>query len=309
MSALSDMREQSRSTSSYEATAMLLLWTIQDTAITCTQSTIEFLCFWRSFVRLLIGYFAAGTLNIRRNWRALVYWDKAEIVRKRSNLKDSGSSGMVDCEGVSSTLGVGFQMLPLVWDKVLIPSRHYETTLGTCEIWSIRRPKWTSESQGQDTYLQPLRIFDSVMERLTDIWAIPRVHPYAKISLGVLSRTLKMVIGQSDRDHAVYCLVDKLDQVYRFMIRDETLGQISSMHGILGQISQQTLECACFIRDYFQTKCFYNAIQLYSDTLDALTQNFRDQLTRDMAIYVHRTGQLDLSGIMYAANAGLDTMK
>jgi hypothetical protein len=65
-----------------------------------------------------------------------------------------------------------------------------------------------------------------------------------------------MVIAQSDRDQAVLGLINKLDQVYSFMIQDETLGQISSMRSILGQISQQTLECARFIRDYSETKSF-----------------------------------------------------
>ncbi|KAG1868778.1 hypothetical protein C8R48DRAFT_120095 [Suillus tomentosus] len=102
----------------------------------------------------------------------------------------------------------------------------------------------------QDTYLQPLRIFDNIIGKLAD------VHPYAKIALGVLSCASKMVIAQSDRDQAVHHLVDKLDQVFDFMIQDETLGQISSMRGILGQISQQTLECARFIRDYSETKSF-----------------------------------------------------
>jgi hypothetical protein len=101
-----------------------------------------------------------------------------------------------------------------------------------------------------------------------------QVHPYAKIALGVLScaskvclvslsflsctqeSSVQMVIAQSDRDQAVHHLVDKLDQVFDFMIQDETLGQISSMRGILGQISQQTLECARFIRDYSETKSF-----------------------------------------------------
>ncbi|KAG2096495.1 uncharacterized protein F5147DRAFT_656572 [Suillus discolor] len=74
----------------------------------------------------------------------------------------------------------------------------------------------------QDTYLQPLRTFDNIIGKLAD------VHPYAKIALGVLSCASK----------------------------DETLGQISSMRDILGQISQQTLECARFIRDYAETKSF-----------------------------------------------------
>ncbi|KAG2091948.1 uncharacterized protein F5147DRAFT_657781 [Suillus discolor] len=39
-----------------------------------------------------------------------------------------------------------------------------------------------------DTYLQPLRIFDSVIRKLTD------VHPYAKMTLGLLSSASKIVI-------------------------------------------------------------------------------------------------------------------
>ncbi|KAG1848589.1 hypothetical protein C8R48DRAFT_729834, partial [Suillus tomentosus] len=72
------------------------------------------------------------------------------------------------------------------------------------------------------------------------------------------------------------------------------LGQIPSMGDILGQISQQTLECARFIRDYSETKNFWkrlgkdiltetnNEIQRYSDALDALMQNFRDRVARDV---------------------------
>ncbi|KAG2136356.1 uncharacterized protein EDB93DRAFT_1231725, partial [Suillus bovinus] len=145
----------------------------------------------------------------------------------------------------------------------------------------------------QDTYLKPLKIFDSVIEKLAD------VHPYAKIALGALSCASKMVIAQADRDQADHRLVDKLEQVYDFMMQDETLGHISSMRGIVGQISQQTLECARFIRDYSETKNFWkrlgkdiltetnNEIQQYSDALDALMQNFRDQVSRDVAIHTH----------------------
>ncbi|KAG2059866.1 hypothetical protein BDR06DRAFT_967435 [Suillus hirtellus] len=91
------------------------------------------------------------------------------------------------------------------------------------------------------------------------------VHPYAKIALGVLSCASKMVIVQSDRNQAVHGLVSRLDRVYDFMIQDAMLGQISSMLGILGHISQQTLECTCFIRDYPETKSFWK--RLWKDIL------------------------------------------
>jgi len=34
-----------------------------------------------------------------------------------------------------------------------------------------------------------------------------------------------------------------------------------------------------------------DTIQQYSDVLDMLMQNFRDQVARDVAIHVHRTGK------------------
>jgi hypothetical protein len=54
-----------------------------------------------------------------------------------------------------------------------------------------------------------------------------------------------MVITQSDCDQAVLGLVNKLDQVYGFMIQDNMLGQISSMHDILGQTSVSKYGSAC----------------------------------------------------------------
>ncbi|KAG2054386.1 hypothetical protein BDR06DRAFT_996647 [Suillus hirtellus] len=97
--------------------------------------------------------------------------------------------------------------------------------------------------------------------------------------------------------------------------------------GKLAEISQQTLECARFIRDYSETKNFWkrlwkdiltetnHEIKCYSDALDALMQSFRDRVARDLSIIlvpdataIHfSSGELlDLSGITYA---GLDTRK
>jgi hypothetical protein len=57
----------------------------------------------------------------------------------------------------------------------------------------------------QDTYLQPLKIFDKVIRELADVWPhsstvwnrtypVPQVHPYAKIALGVLSCASKVCL-------------------------------------------------------------------------------------------------------------------
>ncbi|KAG2115900.1 uncharacterized protein F5147DRAFT_649318 [Suillus discolor] len=86
------------------------------------------------------------------------------------------------------------------------------------------------------TYLQKLKIFDTVIENLAN------VHPYAKMVLGMLSAASKIILAQTERDQSMQSLLDKLEQVYCFMSQDDILGQISSKRSIAGRIAQQTLE-------------------------------------------------------------------
>jgi ATP-dependent Lon protease len=180
----------------------------------------------------------------------------------------------------------------------------------------------------QDAYLKPLRIFDQVIENITD------VHPYAKMALGVLSFAAKIILSQADRDTAVLKLLEKICEVYNLMAQDEKLKQIVSMHAILGKISQQTRECARFITNYSKIKKIWkrlgedvlsetdDTIKKYNDVFEGLMQNFQDQAARDVAIHdigsqvddiaihVHRTEEiLDLSYMTSAEGAGLDTRK
>ncbi|KIK42083.1 hypothetical protein CY34DRAFT_12587 [Suillus luteus UH-Slu-Lm8-n1] len=167
----------------------------------------------------------------------------------------------------------------------------------------------------EETYLKPLKIFDAV------IGEISNAHPYAKIALGVLSCAAKIILAQRDRDDAIHELLKKLGEVYSFT-QNEMLGNISSMHPILGKISQQTRECADFVKKYSETTSFWkrlgknvlsetaDTIQKYNDVFDRLMQNFRDNLTREVTIHVLYTEEtLELSSMTYADGAGLDTRK
>lgn len=177
----------------------------------------------------------------------------------------------------------------------------------------------------QETYLKPLRIFDDVIGKIADL------HPYAKMTLGVLSWTAKVILAQADRDAAVLELLKKLSEVYDSMTQDGKLDQKLSMRviSILGEISKQIRECSHFISNYLETCNFWkrlgknvvsettDRIQKYNDALDRLKQDFRDQVLHDVAtqahdinVQVHHIGEiLDLSGITYAEGAGLDTRK
>ncbi|KAH7907518.1 hypothetical protein BJ138DRAFT_1014364, partial [Hygrophoropsis aurantiaca] len=168
----------------------------------------------------------------------------------------------------------------------------------------------------QSTYLQPLKIFDSVISKIGD------VHPYAKMALGVLTTASKIILAQDSRDQAVLDLLSKLNQVYAFLTQGDTLAKISSMRTIVARIAQLTLECAEFIRDYADIKNVWvrlgknilsetnDKTQGYSDTLDGLMQQFRDQVAWDVAGFIHRADEfMDLNGIVCASGAGLITGK
>ncbi|KAG1811646.1 hypothetical protein EV424DRAFT_121915 [Suillus variegatus] len=178
----------------------------------------------------------------------------------------------------------------------------------------------TAAGDFQSTYLQPLKIFNTVIEELAN------VHPYAKMVLGMLSAASKIIIAQMERDQSIQSLLDKLEEVYRFMSLKDTLGQIPSQRVIAGRIAQQTLDCARFIKDYSRNKSFWKRLRKnavseadylitqYNKALDELMQQFRDQALRDIADLVQFTNdelgeKLDLSDMPYAADAGLDTTK
>ncbi|KAG1817021.1 hypothetical protein EV424DRAFT_1513365 [Suillus variegatus] len=249
---------------------------------------------------------------------------KNGVVKKisRSKFNDSRSRNPVQAQDTSTVVQQDAD--PQSVNKALQDAGHGADQMN--QIWGHARPVLSAGTKGPaaldnidsigTTYLQPLRIFDTV------IGTIAEVHPYAKMALGVLSCASKIILAQADRDEAVLDLYKKLGQVYGFITQDDTLLKISSMRDILGQISQQTLECANFIRDYSEKKSFWerlgkniiaetnDTIQQYNDVLDALMQNFRDQVTRDVATYIHDTGEiLEFSGMAYAEAAGLDTRK
>ncbi|KAG1722648.1 uncharacterized protein EDB91DRAFT_1082712, partial [Suillus paluster] len=131
-----------------------------------------------------------------------------------------------------------------------------------------------------------------------------------------------MIIAQADRDAAVSSLLQKMSEIYAFMTQDEALAKIESMIAIYGKIARQTLECADFITHYSETKSAWlrlgknivsetdAKIQSFSEALDSLMQQFRDQAIRDAVVTIHRAGEdLDLSSMMCADGAGFNTSK
>ncbi|KAG1843728.1 hypothetical protein C8R48DRAFT_765436 [Suillus tomentosus] len=116
----------------------------------------------------------------------------------RSNLRNSRSRDPVlpnvDCEGVSSIPNMEIQDAPSCAKSALREAN--EAAKGMNSL-SGRVTSGLSVAQNApadledackfgDTYLRPLRIFDSVIGKLAD------VHPYAKMTLGLLSSASKI---------------------------------------------------------------------------------------------------------------------
>ena len=67
------------------------------------------------------------------------------------------------------------------------------------------------------------------------------------------------IIDQRNRDDAVCSLLLKMNEVYETLTNAE-LRDIDSMKGVVERISQQTLECSYFIREYASNQKFRKSI-------------------------------------------------
>ncbi|OAX39070.1 WD40 repeat-like protein [Rhizopogon vinicolor AM-OR11-026] len=162
--------------------------------------------------------------------------------------------------------------------------------------------------------LELLQAFNSVAKWIADI------HPYAKAAMDILTLASKMILDQADRDDAVSDLLTKVSEVYIFMTEKDSLAAIQSMQALYEEIAEQTLKCVEFIVEYSERKSVWMRlakdvfketraiIQSHNDVLDGLMQNFRDQAAREILKDVHHMAEiLNLNGMEYATNAGLDT--
>jgi hypothetical protein len=78
--------------------------------------------------------------------------------------------------------------------------------------------------------------------------------------LDVSDVTVKVVLAQKERDAAIDHLVEVMNDVYDFVHEAEPLKKIESQKQIVALITQQTTQCAYFIRDYSTNKNFCMSI-------------------------------------------------
>ena len=85
-------------------------------------------------------------------------------------------------------------------------------------------------------------------------------------------RIIQVVLAQKARDEAIDHLVDVMNDIYSFVHEAEALRDIQSDKQIVVVMTQQTIDCAYFIRDYAINKNFCMSIFIY-DALKAYIVN------------------------------------
>ncbi|KAI6039348.1 hypothetical protein EDC04DRAFT_1756709 [Pisolithus marmoratus] len=101
------------------------------------------------------------------------------------------------------------------------------------------------------TYLQPLKLFNSVVTNIAN------VHPYAQVALGILIAASKLIISQANLDSAISALVEKLVFVYELLLEEDTMKNIDDMKDTLAKVAQAVSVAAQFVVNYTETKNFY----------------------------------------------------
>ncbi|KIJ24679.1 hypothetical protein M422DRAFT_274485 [Sphaerobolus stellatus SS14] len=100
--------------------------------------------------------------------------------------------------------------------------------------------------------LDKVKLFASLVE------AIGEIHPYAKMASTILLSAVKPILAQNARDKAMQELLKTIYNVYDYFTAAGRLSDLDeNRRTLLQRMSQQTVECAYYIRDQSKVKNFY----------------------------------------------------
>ncbi|KIJ52909.1 hypothetical protein M422DRAFT_242854 [Sphaerobolus stellatus SS14] len=100
--------------------------------------------------------------------------------------------------------------------------------------------------------LDKVKVFASLVDKFGEI------HPYAKMASMILLSAVKPILAQNERDNAMQELLKTIYNVYDYFTTAERLsGLDENRRKLLQRMSQQTVECAYYIRDQSKVKKIY----------------------------------------------------
>jgi len=134
---------------------------------------------------------------------------------------------------------------------------------------------------------EPLLAKIELLTKIVD--SIADLHPYAKMAWSILSATHKMVLAQTDRDKKMDRLVGIMNGVFTFVHEAEILQRIESHRQILALMTQQTIECAYFIRGYAKNRNFWaKAIEHFMSDVDDKIKQYEDRFKELQTAFQNR---------------------
>ncbi|KAH7923669.1 WD40 repeat-like protein [Leucogyrophana mollusca] len=120
--------------------------------------------------------------------------------------------------------------------------------------------------------LRKVKVFAKIVDGISEI------HPYAKMAWSVLSAAYQIAVTQGNRDQNVLGLVEIMSDAYTFVHDADPLKKIESHSQVICMLSQQTIECAYFIRDYAKKKSFWmRTVKYMLSDVDARIQQYSDK--------------------------------
>ena len=66
----------------------------------------------------------------------------------------------------------------------------------------------------------------------------------------------QLIITQTNLDQSISSLLLKINNVYEFLLEEDTLSDVDPMKDTLARIAQIISECAQFVKNYSETKDF-----------------------------------------------------
>ncbi|KIO01892.1 hypothetical protein M404DRAFT_28400 [Pisolithus tinctorius Marx 270] len=162
-----------------------------------------------------------------------------------------------------------------------------------------------------DTYLKPFKDFNQVVTTIT------KIHPYARMSLGMLVAVSQMFVVQEIRDERLSRLLDTIRNVYEFLTKETTPKDMSGMRETFAKIALMTSGAVQFIKNYSATEDFWKKSRkdveyetqdvsiAYIQALDDLMEQYRRREDRGVQVDAFRVLEdLNLDSLGRARGAG-----
>ncbi|KAG6329828.1 hypothetical protein ID866_9261 [Astraeus odoratus] len=166
--------------------------------------------------------------------------------------------------------------------------------------------------------VQVLKVFKILADTVGG--PLSNLNPVAQTAVGLLTKAAQVIIDQDNRDDSVSALLPKIQEVFEFLMAEDTLAHINldTKACILVQLGQVMNNCAEFVTRYSERRNIATRLGKYflldtesdidgfNQRMDVLMQRYRDRALQSTHVTVSRLWEdFKIDGMAYAAGVGL----